>query len=74
MKTVIIRHRIDDILSCEGLYFPDKIDALVKLHDAEKAKTVKLSDAGYRIKKLNLLRSLIYQAMLKALTDKYKTP
>jgi len=62
------------VLSRKGLSCFEKNNALVKLYEAEKAKTANLSDAGYRIKKINLLQSLILQAQTKVLTEKYNTP
>ena len=56
MKTATIRHRIDDIICREVLSFHEKNNALVRLYESEKAKTDKLADAGYRVKKINLLQ------------------
>jgi hypothetical protein len=58
MKTKTIRNKIDKIL-CKDIPTKRKNELLTKLYFREKRNIQKLTDWGYKTKKLNLLTKLI---------------
>jgi len=71
VKTLTIRNKIAKILDNPETTARQKHEALVMLYTREKQLTLNLSDAGYRIKKINLLRRIIFLAQSKVLTDNF---
>ena len=72
IKTLTIRRQVDVIVQ-NSQKEQEKLQALKKLAEKETAKTWNLADAGYRLKKINLIRTIIYNEMTKCLTNKYTT-
>jgi hypothetical protein len=58
MKTKTIRNKIDQILK-KNITEKEKNESLVNLYFREKKDIQKLTDWGYKTKKLNLLTKLI---------------